>query len=44
MWSQYQNHMIATAISLLSLLIGRLSVSTPNHQQECAPEIEALES
>ena len=44
MWPQYQNHIIGTAISLLSLLVGRLSVSTPNHQQECAPEIEALES
>ncbi|MBI05346.1 MAG: hypothetical protein CMM54_00025 [Rhodospirillaceae bacterium] len=44
MWPQYQNHIIGVVISLLSLLIGRLSVSTPNHQQECAPEIEALES
>ena len=44
MWPQYQNHIIYTAISLLSLLVGRLSVSTPSHQQECAPEIEALES
>ncbi len=44
MWPQYQNHIIATVVSLLSLLIGRLSVSTPNHQQECAPELEALDS
>ncbi len=44
MWPQYQNHIIGTVISLLSLLVGRLSVSTPNHQQECAPELEALDS
>lgn len=44
MWIQYQNHIIGATIGLLSLLIGRLSVSTPNHQQECAPELEALES
>lgn len=40
----YRSSLIHLSISLLSLLIGRWSVSTPNHQQECAPELEALES
>lgn len=40
---QYHNHLIALVLSICSVMAGRWSVST-NHQQECAPEIEALEA
>lgn len=40
---QYYTHLSALALTICSVVAGRWSVTTPNHQQECAPEIEALE-
>lgn len=42
MIAQYQNHLIAAGISLLSLIIGRWSVSAPDHAEECAPELGVI--
>ena len=39
---QHRATLIAALVGALSLVAGRLSVDTPSHEEECAPELAAV--
>ena len=41
-FKDYQLHLIAVTIVLVSVYMGRLTVGAPSHEQECSPEIQSL--